>query len=290
MRQRIIAAVAALILVFAMAPAATYAATQQGQDEALLLKKKKREAAQKAAEERRKAAEAKKKAEEKKRAAAKKALEKKKASNLEERRRARLKAESELRKRRAERIASRRECGNFLNCVFRSQTTTTRRSSGFGFGSGLSSRSTKRVVAWNDSKYKPGTLIVRTPERALYYVTGDGEAIRYSVGVGREGFQWSGSSRIAGKREWPDWRPPDEMRRREAEKGNILPEVMEGGPGNPLGARALYIGGTLFRVHGTNNAASIGGAVSSGCIRMMNSDVIDLYNRVKVGSRIYVYQ
>ncbi|NJM30089.1 MAG: L,D-transpeptidase [Rhizobiales bacterium] len=206
MRQRLIAAAAALLLVFAAAPAATYAATQKGQDEALLLKKKKREAAQKTAEERRKTAEAKKKAEEKKRAAEKKAFEKKKAASLDERRRARLKAQSELRKRRAERIAGRRDCGNFLNCVFRSQTTAPRRTTGFGFGSGLSSRSTKRVVAWNEGKYKPGTLIVRTPERALYYVTGDGEAIRYSVGVGREGFQWSGSSRIAAKREWPDWR------------------------------------------------------------------------------------
>jgi lipoprotein-anchoring transpeptidase ErfK/SrfK len=287
MRQRIIAAVAVLLLSFVIAPAAPYAATQQNQDEALLLKKnlkkKKREAAQKAAE-------AKRRAEERKRAAAKKLLETKRAALLEERRRARLKAEAELRKRRAERIASRRDCGNFLSCVFSRQTTGARRTTSLGFGSGLNSRSTKRIVAWNDTRYKPGTLIVKTPERALYYVKGDGEAIRYSVGVGREGFQWSGSSRIVAKREWPEWRPPPEMIRREAEKGHILPEVMEGGPGNPLGARALYIGGTLFRVHGTNNAASIGGAVSSGCIRMMNADVIDLYDRVKIGSRIYVYQ
>jgi lipoprotein-anchoring transpeptidase ErfK/SrfK len=119
---------------------------------------------------------------------------------------------------------------------------------------------------------------------------GDGKAYRYSVGVGREGFQWSGSSRIAGKQEWPSWRPPAVMIAREAAKGHIIPEFMEGGPGNPLGARALYIGGTLFRIHGTNNPGSIGGAVSSGCIRMMNSDVIDLYGRARVGNRVIVTQ
>jgi len=133
-------------------------------------------------------------------------------------------------------------------------------------------------------------LIVRTPERALYFVSGKGEAIRYSVGVGREGMQWSGNSTIASKAEWPSWTPPAEMIRREAAKGHDLPPFMEGGPENPLGARALYIGGKIYRVHGTNNEASIGGAVSSGCIRMMNADVIDLYDRVKIGARIYVYQ
>jgi lipoprotein-anchoring transpeptidase ErfK/SrfK len=119
---------------------------------------------------------------------------------------------------------------------------------------------------------------------------GDGKARRYKVGVGREGFQWSGNSRIVNKAEWPTWRPPATMIAREAAKGHYLPEMMEGGPENPLGARALYIGGSLYRIHGTNNAASIGGAVSSGCIRMMNTDVIDLYDRVKVGAKVYVYQ
>jgi lipoprotein-anchoring transpeptidase ErfK/SrfK len=131
---------------------------------------------------------------------------------------------------------------------------------------------------------------VRTPERALYLVLGEGKARRYKVGVGREGFQWSGTSRVVAKQEWPTWRPPQQMIEREAAKGIILPPVMEGGPENPLGARALYIGGTLYRIHGTNNASSIGGAVSSGCIRMMNADVIDLYERVKLGARVYVYQ
>jgi lipoprotein-anchoring transpeptidase ErfK/SrfK len=151
-------------------------------------------------------------------------------------------------------------------------------------------RPTRKTVAWAAEKYSPGTIIVKTPERALYYVLPGGEALRYSVGVGKEGFQWSGNAKIVMKQEWPSWRPPKQMIEREAAKGHYIPEFMDGGPDNPLGARALYIGGTLFRIHGTNNAASIGGAVSSGCIRMMNADVIDLFDRVKVGSRVYVYQ
>jgi len=148
----------------------------------------------------------------------------------------------------------------------------------------------RQTVAFSDPKYAPGSIVVRTPERALYYVLPDGEAIRYRVGVGREGFQWSGSSRIVSKQEWPSWTPPARMIAREAAKGHFIPTFMEGGPANPLGARALYIGGTIFRIHGTNDARSIGGAVSSGCIRMLNADVIDLYQRVKVGSAVYVYQ
>jgi lipoprotein-anchoring transpeptidase ErfK/SrfK len=301
MRQRLFAAAAAFMLLTAAAPMGAYAATPKAEDEALILKKKKKEAAQKkAAEEKRKAAEvkkreelkkqaaAKKEAEARKRLAAKKELEKLKAADLAERRKARLKAEADLRKRRAERLAARRDCGSAFQCMFSNRRTT--RSTGFATSSAFSRQTTKKVVAFNEGKYAPGTLIVRTPERALYYVLGDGEAIRYSVGVGKEGFQWSGSSRIVSKREWPEWRPPQQMIEREAAKGHILPAVMEGGPQNPLGARAMYIGGTLFRVHGTNNAASIGGAVSSGCIRMMNADVIDLYDRVKIGARIYVYQ
>ena len=131
---------------------------------------------------------------------------------------------------------------------------------------------------------------MKTPERALYFVTGKGEAVKYAVGVGREGFQWSGTSRIVAKAEWPDWTPPQVMIEREAKKGHIIPPHMDGGPGNPLGARAMYLGGRMFRIHGTNNEASIGGAVSSGCIRMMNADVIDLYERTKVGAKVWVYQ
>jgi lipoprotein-anchoring transpeptidase ErfK/SrfK len=146
------------------------------------------------------------------------------------------------------------------------------------------------VVAFDKASYTPGSIIVRTPERALYYVLPEGQAIRYRVGVGREGFQWSGTSSIVRKEEWPSWTPPQRMIEREAAKGITIPAYMEGGPKNPLGARALYIGGTLYRIHGTNNARTIGGAVSSGCIRMLNRDVVDLYDRVKVGARVYVYQ
>ena len=183
-----------------------------------------------------------------------------------------------------QRRMSRRQCGGFLECVFGKPRTRT--TSG-----GMSDYATAKVIAWEEAdKYAPGSIIVRTPERALYYVLGDGMARRYKVGVGREGFQWSGNSRIVSKQEWPTWRPPQQMIEREAAKGHMLPDVMEGGPENPLGARAMYIGGTMFRIHGTNNAASIGGAVSSGCIRMMNTDVIELYTLVKVGARVYVYQ
>ena len=195
-------------------------------------------------------------------------------------------------------VAQGKKCHGFFQCLFGARhgvrvtnkpdlSNTTVASLG---EVGLSGRTTHKIVDWNETKYPVGSLIVKTPERALYYVTGPGEAIRYSVGVGREGFQWSGHSTIVSKREWPDWTPPAVMIEREAAKGHIIPPHMDGGPGNPLGARAMYIGGKMFRVHGTNNEASIGGAVSSGCIRMMNADVIDLYDRVKIGSPIWVIQ
>ncbi|GIL01385.1 MAG: L,D-transpeptidase [Alphaproteobacteria bacterium] len=135
---------------------------------------------------------------------------------------------------------------------------------------------------------QPGTIIVDTAARFLYLVEADGKARRYGIGVGREGFEWSGSHRITRKAEWPGWTPPKEMIAREAARGKALPAHMEGGPDNPLGARALYIGDTLYRIHGTNQPWSIGQAVSSGCIRMRNEDVIDLYERVRVGSRVVV--
>ncbi len=192
----------------------------------------------------------------------------------------------EAAKRKAARLkAAKRECGTFIQCLF----GKSRRSASVTSG-GISGKSKRKQVAWKETKYAPGTLVVKTPERALYYVLGDGEAMRYSIGVGREGFQWGGSSRIVAKQEWSSWTPPQTMIEREAAKGHIIPPFMKGDPGKPLGARAMYIGGTIYRVHGTNNEASIGGAVSSGCIRMMNADVIDLYGRVKVGSPIYVYQ
>jgi lipoprotein-anchoring transpeptidase ErfK/SrfK len=129
-----------------------------------------------------------------------------------------------------------------------------------------------------------GTIIVDTQSHFLYFLLGDGEAIRYGIGVARDGFEWAGTHRISNKREWPGWTPPAEMRKRVPG----LPTYMPGGINNPLGARALYIGSTLYRIHGTNEPGSIGRDVSSGCIRLVNDDVIDLYNRVKVGAKVIV--
>jgi len=133
-----------------------------------------------------------------------------------------------------------------------------------------------------------GSILVKTHARRLYFILPGGKAIEYHVGVGREGFTWSGTDVITRKAEWPDWRPPPEMIARERSKGHELAPLVPGGPGNPLGARALYIGGTLFRIHGTTEPWSIGQAVSSGCIRMMNAEVIDLYDRVAVGATVVV--
>jgi lipoprotein-anchoring transpeptidase ErfK/SrfK len=141
----------------------------------------------------------------------------------------------------------------------------------------------REVVAYGGHE-APGTIVVSTRERRLYYVLGDGEALRYGVGVGRPGFEWGGVHRVTSKREWPDWTPPSQMIRRRPD----LPRHMEGGIENPLGARAIYIGGTLYRIHGSNEPDTIGQAVSSGCIRMTNNDVIDLYDRVHVGAKVVV--
>ena len=146
---------------------------------------------------------------------------------------------------------------------------------------------TRSQIAF-ETQLPPGSILVRTGERKLYFILPDHQAIMYRVGVGREGFQWSGSNRITRKTEWPNWRPPEVMIEREAAKGHILPEEMQGGPENPLGARALYIGNTEFRIHGTTQPNSIGKAVSSGCIRLLNEHVIDLYERVKIGARVVV--
>jgi lipoprotein-anchoring transpeptidase ErfK/SrfK len=135
---------------------------------------------------------------------------------------------------------------------------------------------------------KPGSILVRTAERKLYFILPAGQAIMYRVGVGREGFAWSGTNQISRKASWPDWRPPAVMIKREAERGHIIPDFMAGGPQNPLGARAMYIGSTDFRIHGTTQPWSIGHAVSSGCIRMLNEHVIDLFNRVKIGAKVVV--
>ncbi len=149
-----------------------------------------------------------------------------------------------------------------------------------------------RIVSYITDE-KPGTIIINTRRRYLYLILGNGKAKRYGIGVGRAGFQWTGEARIGRKQEWPDWHPPKEMIEREWKKyKRKLPEKMKGGPNNPLGARALYLfqgnRDTLYRIHGTNAPWSIGRAVSSGCIRMRNEDVIDLYKRVKVGAKVIV--
>src|SRR5208282_1933578 len=129
-----------------------------------------------------------------------------------------------------------------------------------------------------------GTIIIDTPHTYLYLVLGGGKALRYGIGVGREGFTWSGSERISRMTEWPDWHPPEEM----IERQPYLPRFMAGGEGNPLGARALYLGNTLYRIHGTNQPSTIGTFVSSGCIRLTNEDIADLYGRVQVGTKVVV--
>lgn len=139
-----------------------------------------------------------------------------------------------------------------------------------------------------DGQHPAGTVIIDTREHLLYLVEQGGQARRYGVGTGKPGFEWAGTHTVTRKAEWPDWRPPAEMIAREKKKGRVLPAHMKGGPQNPLGARALYLGSTLYRIHGTNQPQSIGRAVSSGCIRMRNEDVVDLYGRVPVGAKVVV--
>jgi len=142
----------------------------------------------------------------------------------------------------------------------------------------------KRQLVDYQTKEPAGTIIVDTPHTYLYLVLGNGKALRYGIGVGREGFTWAGTERVSRMKEWPDWFPPAEM----IERQPYLPRVMAGGPGNPLGARALYLGKTLYRIHGTNQPSTIGSFVSSGCIRLLNEDIEDLYSRVQVGTRVVV--
>ena len=139
-----------------------------------------------------------------------------------------------------------------------------------------------------DGPHKAGTIVIDTRENLLYLVEEGGKARRYGVGTGKPGFEWAGSHKVTRKAEWPDWRPPAEMIAREKKKGRVLPAHMKGGINNPLGARALYLGSTLYRIHGTNQPWTIGRAVSSGCIRMRNEDVTDLYERVPVGATVVV--
>jgi len=147
----------------------------------------------------------------------------------------------------------------------------------------LPERLRRAVIDFNTGE-APGTIIIDTGNTVLYYVLGQGRAIRYGVGVGRDGFTWSGVQTITGKTEWPDWHPPAQMIARQP----YLPRFMAGGPGNPLGARAMYLGSSDYRIHGTNDPSTIGKFVSSGCIRLTNDDVIDLFNRVDVGARVVV--
>ena len=144
----------------------------------------------------------------------------------------------------------------------------------------------QRQAVFYRTNEPPGTIIVDTADRYLYLVQGNNRAIRYGIGVGREGFQWQGLLKISRKAEWPDWTPPPEMIQRQP----YLPRFMAGGPGNPMGARALYLGATIYRIHGTNQPQTIGSAVSSGCFRLVNDDVIDLYGRVPVGTKVVVRQ
>lgn len=141
-----------------------------------------------------------------------------------------------------------------------------------------------RQMVFFRSNEAPGTVVIHSFERFLYVVQGNNRALRYGIGVGREGFQWSGLVQVSRKAEWPDWRPPPDMLQRQP----YLPRFMAGGPGNPMGARALYLGSTVFRVHGTNQPETIGHAISSGCFRLANGDVIDLYSRVPLGTKVVI--
>ncbi|WP_213773195.1 L,D-transpeptidase [Bradyrhizobium sp. dw_78] len=141
----------------------------------------------------------------------------------------------------------------------------------------------KQLVEY-DGKEKPGTIVIDTPNKFLFLVEGNGKALRYGIGVGKPGFTWAGVKTVSAKKEWPDWTPPPEMLQRRPD----LPRHMAGGPDNPLGARAMYLGSTLYRIHGSNEPWTIGTNVSSGCIRMRNQDVIDLYGRVNVGAKVVV--
>jgi lipoprotein-anchoring transpeptidase ErfK/SrfK len=151
------------------------------------------------------------------------------------------------------------------------------------FSGGYAGEVTRSTVSFAGD-YKPGSIFINTAERRLYFMLGNGQAVRYGIGVGRDGFRWSGVHKVTAKKEWPSWTPPAQMLRRRPD----LPRFMKGGEDNPLGARAMYLGSTLYRIHGSNEPETIGQAVSSGCFRMTNADVVDLYNRVQVGATVVV--
>jgi lipoprotein-anchoring transpeptidase ErfK/SrfK len=175
---------------------------------------------------------------------------------------------------------------SFLMDLFHTQGADGRPREGVRLSNGkvkLDPQFRRQLVAYETSQ-PVGTIIVNTGEKFLYLVVGNGKAMRYGIGTARTGFEWSGTHRITNKREWPGWTPPAEMKARQPN----LPDYMPGGINNPLGARAIYIGSTLYRIHGTNEPWTIGQNVSSGCIRMVNADVEDLYERVKVGAKVVV--
>jgi lipoprotein-anchoring transpeptidase ErfK/SrfK len=155
---------------------------------------------------------------------------------------------------------------------------------GRSFFASLFGPSTARMLVSYPGNHKPGTIVVSTAQRRLYLVLGNGQALSYAIGVGRAGAAWSGVTQITDKREWPDWTPPEQMLQRRPD----LPRHMAGGPDNPMGARGIYLGASLYRIHGSNEPDTIGQAVSSGCIRLTNEDVIDLYNRVRIGATVIV--
>jgi lipoprotein-anchoring transpeptidase ErfK/SrfK len=157
------------------------------------------------------------------------------------------------------------------------------RGGGPNFSVGASSPIPRQTVSLA-SNYAPGTILINTAERRLYLVLPNGQALRYGIGVGRDGFRWAGTHRISAKKEWPSWTPPSQMLARRPD----LPRHMAGGIDNPLGARAMYLGSTLYRIHGSNEPETIGQAVSSGCFRMTNEDVTDLYSRVSIGTPVVV--
>ena len=173
------------------------------------------------------------------------------------------------------------------NSNYRSGPNYYRGGSNYGGGPdyyGGGSGPVPRAVVESPGRFAPGTIYINTAERRLYLILRNGEALRYGIGVGRDGFRWAGTHRISAKKEWPGWTPPAQMRARRPD----LPRYLPGGIENPLGARAMYLGSTLYRIHGSNEPETIGRAVSSGCFRMTNEDVTDLYNRVSVGATVVV--
>lgn len=172
---------------------------------------------------------------------------------------------------------------DFLDDLFGGAPQGQRYRQGGFFSSDGTGPIPRQTVAF-ESRLAPGSIFISTRERRLYLILGNGQALRYGIGVGRDGFRWGGTHRVTAKKEWPSWTPPAQMLRRRPD----LPRFMKGGEDNPLGARAMYLGSTLYRIHGSNEPETIGTAVSSGCFRMVNADVIDLYNRVNVGATVVV--